>query len=209
MKVGAHGPEHLALPQVPRVRRFVGRPDARLRSPWHVRPAPRGGRRRAGFWSALRNVFPETRKGRCRFHKAANVVAALAKPWTQAPGWLWSRSGAQRTKTTRGPRSRRSALAYGARFPQGRRGDNGDRDHLGFLRVPKRTLVASAPRPSRYDKRSPPSGNGPRSPGSGIASGGLAMAFNLIEPARTAGTWSTRRIWSLSSKLAPASNGAG
>src|SRR5437764_1747162 len=32
-----------------------------------------------GFWSALREVFPQTREGRCWFHKAANVLAALPK----------------------------------------------------------------------------------------------------------------------------------
>ncbi|HEY1247026.1 MAG TPA: IS256 family transposase, partial [Hyphomicrobiaceae bacterium] len=32
-----------------------------------------------GFWSALREVFPETREGRCWFHKTANVLAALPK----------------------------------------------------------------------------------------------------------------------------------
>ena len=63
VKVGAHGPEHLALPQVPRVRRFVGRPDARLRSPWHVRPAPRGGRRRAGFLERAAECVPRDQEG--------------------------------------------------------------------------------------------------------------------------------------------------
>jgi transposase-like protein len=32
-----------------------------------------------GFWSALREVFPEAREGRCWFHKTANVLAALPK----------------------------------------------------------------------------------------------------------------------------------
>jgi transposase-like protein len=32
-----------------------------------------------GFWSALREVFPQTREGRCWFHKSANVLAALPK----------------------------------------------------------------------------------------------------------------------------------
>ncbi len=31
------------------------------------------------FWSALREVFPETKEGRCWFHKIANVLAALPK----------------------------------------------------------------------------------------------------------------------------------
>ena len=32
-----------------------------------------------GFWAALREVFPETREQRCRFHKIANVLNALPK----------------------------------------------------------------------------------------------------------------------------------
>ena len=32
-----------------------------------------------GFWSALREVFPETREQRCWFHKISNVLAALPK----------------------------------------------------------------------------------------------------------------------------------
>src|SRR5216683_523540 len=32
-----------------------------------------------GFWTALREVFPQTREARCWFHKIANVLAALPK----------------------------------------------------------------------------------------------------------------------------------
>ena len=32
-----------------------------------------------GFWAATRDVWPETRHGRCWFHKAGNVLAALPK----------------------------------------------------------------------------------------------------------------------------------
>ncbi|MBF6202122.1 IS256 family transposase, partial [Nocardia cyriacigeorgica] len=39
-----------------------------------------------GFWSALREVFPETREQRCWFHKQANVLAALPK--SAPPGAL-------------------------------------------------------------------------------------------------------------------------
>jgi len=35
--------------------------------------------RALGFWNGLREVFPETREGRCWFHKTANVLAALPK----------------------------------------------------------------------------------------------------------------------------------
>jgi transposase-like protein len=32
-----------------------------------------------GFWKALREVFPDTREQRCRFHVSSNVLAALPK----------------------------------------------------------------------------------------------------------------------------------
>jgi transposase-like protein len=32
-----------------------------------------------GFWNALREIFPESREGRCWFHNTANVLAALPK----------------------------------------------------------------------------------------------------------------------------------
>ncbi len=32
-----------------------------------------------GFWKALRDVFPQTREQRGRFHKTGNVLAALPK----------------------------------------------------------------------------------------------------------------------------------
>src|ERR1039457_508654 len=65
--------------RLPRVHRVVGRPAARLRAPRHGRPGARRRRRRARFWGALREVFPQTREQRCWFRKSANVLAALPK----------------------------------------------------------------------------------------------------------------------------------
>lgn len=45
----------------------------------HARPGAGRRRRRAGFWGALREVFPETREQRDWVHKTANVLAALPK----------------------------------------------------------------------------------------------------------------------------------
>ena len=71
-----------------------------------------------GFWSALREVFPEAREGRCWFHKSANVLAALPKSAhpgaKKALAEIW------------GAEDRRHALdaiaafkgAYGAKFPK-------------------------------------------------------------------------------------------
>jgi transposase-like protein len=71
-----------------------------------------------GFWSALREVFPEATEGRCWFHKSANVLAALPKSAhpgaKKALAEIWGAEG------------RRHALdavaafkaAYGAKFPK-------------------------------------------------------------------------------------------
>jgi transposase-like protein len=42
-------------------------------------PALAAGDGALGFWSALREVFPQTREHRCWFHKISNVLAALPK----------------------------------------------------------------------------------------------------------------------------------
>ena len=44
-----------------------------------------------GFWKAVREVFPATREQRCRWHKQANVLAALPK--SAHPGALAARPG--------------------------------------------------------------------------------------------------------------------
>ena len=56
-----------------------------------------------GFWSALREVFPEAREARCWFHKIANVLAALPKSATRARRRPSPRSGMPRTGRTPSP----------------------------------------------------------------------------------------------------------
>src|SRR5258708_2111296 len=43
-------------------------------------PALAAGDGALGFWSALREVFPQTREQRCWFHKIANEIGALPRP---------------------------------------------------------------------------------------------------------------------------------
>jgi transposase-like protein len=57
-----------------------------------------------GFWSALREVFPDTREQRCWFHKIANVLAALPKSAHSGRGRRWLRSGTPRAVGTPGTR---------------------------------------------------------------------------------------------------------
>ena len=44
-----------------------------------VPPEPATGDGAPGFWTALRDVFPETRGQRCRVHKTSNVLGAMPK----------------------------------------------------------------------------------------------------------------------------------
>jgi hypothetical protein len=70
-----------------------------------------------GFWSALREVFAETREQRCWFHKIGNVLAALPK--SAQPGA--KKALAQIWNAEKGEHARRAAaafkLAYQAKFP--------------------------------------------------------------------------------------------
>jgi hypothetical protein len=54
----------------------VSRP-AITEPPRHARPGARRRRRRAGFWKAVRDVFPETAEQRCWWHKIGNVGVAF------------------------------------------------------------------------------------------------------------------------------------
>ena len=53
-----------------------------------------------GFWSAVREVFPQAKAQRCWFHKIANVLGALPSPRTRVRRRPWRRSGTPRTRTT-------------------------------------------------------------------------------------------------------------
>ena len=97
-----------------------------------------------GFWSALREVFPETREQRCWFHKISNVLARAAE--VGAPG---GEEGARRDLERRGqvPRPRRGQtvrvdlwceVSEGGRQDQRRR-----RAAAGVLRLPGRALDSS------------------------------------------------------------------
>ena len=67
-----------------------------------------------GSWSALRDVFPETKEQRCWFRKMANVLGALPKSAHPARRKRWPRSGMPRTRA-RPNRRRRSSLPCSAR----------------------------------------------------------------------------------------------
>jgi len=138
-----------------------------------------------GFWSALREVFPETREARCWFHKIANVLGALPKSAhpgaKKALAEIW------------GAEDKNHALAavnafdaaYGAKFPKAAAKITDDmRQLLAFYDFPAehwvhlRTTnpIESAFATVRHRTKVT------KGPGSRAA--GLAMAFKLIESAQ-------------------------
>ena len=72
----------------------MGGPAARLQTPRHDRPGVRGRGRGAGFWKAIRDVFPDTKEQRCWWHKIESTFATVRL----------------RTRVTKGPGSRAAGV---------------------------------------------------------------------------------------------------
>jgi len=83
-----------------------------------------------GFWSGLREVFPEAREGRCWFHKTANVLAALPKSAhpgaKKALAEIWNVEDKDHARTA----ANAFEAAYGAKFPKAAAKITGDLDQL-------------------------------------------------------------------------------
>jgi putative transposase len=138
-----------------------------------------------GFWNGLREVFPETREGRCWFHKTANVLAALPKS---------AHAGAKKALAEIwGAEDKQHALAavkafqdvYGAKFPKAVAKITDDLgellafydypcEHWVHLRTtnPIESTFATVRHRTKVTK------------GPGSRAAGLAMAFKLIESAQ-------------------------
>ncbi len=71
-----------------------------------------------GFWSAIREVFPEMREQRCWFHKQANVLAALPK--TAHPNAIKAMQEIYNAEDEQHARAAITAFekAYGAKYPK-------------------------------------------------------------------------------------------
>jgi transposase-like protein len=138
-----------------------------------------------GFWNGLREVFPQTREGRCWFHKTANVLAALPKSAhpgaKKALAEIW---GAE-DKTQAQAAAKAFQAAYGAKFPKAAAKITGDLDqllafydypaeHWVHLRTtnPIESTFATVRHRTKVTK------------GPGSRAAGLAMAFKLIEAAQ-------------------------
>jgi transposase-like protein len=138
-----------------------------------------------GFWSALREVFPEAREARCWFHKIANVLAALPKSAhpgaKKAMAEIWNAEDKQHALAA----VKAFEGAYGAKFPKAAAKITDDLDqllafydypaeHWVHLRTtnPIESTFATVRHRTKVTK------------GPGSRAAGLAMAFKLIESAQ-------------------------
>jgi transposase-like protein len=138
-----------------------------------------------GFWSALREVFPETAEQRCWFHKTANVLGALPKSAhpgaKKALAEIWGAEDKNHARQA----ARAFDAAYGAKFPKATAKITDDLDqllafydypaeHWVHLRTtnPIESTFATVRHRTKVTK------------GPGSRAAGLAMAFKLIQSAQ-------------------------
>ena len=138
-----------------------------------------------GFWSALRDVFPETKEQRCWFHKIANVLGALPKSAhpgaKKALAEIWNAENKGKAKSA----AKKFAALFGAKFPKAAAKVTDDLDqllafydfpaeHWIHLRTtnPIESTFATVRLRTKVTK------------GAGSKAAGLAMAYKLIESAQ-------------------------
>ena len=138
-----------------------------------------------GFWSAVREVFPQARTQRCWFHKIANVLGALPKSAhpgaKKALAEIWNAEDKDHARTA----VKAFAAAYGAKFPKAAAKITEDEDellafydypaeHWVHLRTtnPIESTFATVRLRTKVTK------------GHGSKAAALAMAFKLIESAQ-------------------------
>ena len=138
-----------------------------------------------GFWSAVREVFPQARAQRCWFHKIANVLGALPKSAhpgaKKALAEFWNAEDKDHARTA----VKAFAAAYRAKFPKAAAKITGDEEellafydypaeHWVHLRTtnPIESTFATVRLRTKITK------------GHGSKAAALAMAFKLIESAQ-------------------------
>ena len=138
-----------------------------------------------GFWSALREVFPDTRAQKCWFHKIANVLNALPKSAhpgaKRALAEIWNAEDADHARQA----VHAFEQVYGAKFPKAVAKITDDVDvllafydfpaeHWIHLRTtnPIESTFATVRHRTKVTK------------GPGSKAAGLAMAYKLIEAAQ-------------------------
>jgi transposase-like protein len=137
-----------------------------------------------GFWSALAEVFPETRHGRCWVHKAVNVLDCLPKPAQPAARKALAQIRDAEDREHAEEAVKDFAAAYGATYPKAVAKITADQEQLlAFFDFPAGHWVhlkTSSPIESTFATvrlRTKVT----KGPGSRAA--GLAMVFKLIEAA--------------------------
>jgi transposase-like protein len=137
-----------------------------------------------GFWAALREVFPETRQGRCWVHKLVNVLDCLPKSAQPAARKALAQIRDAEGRAHAEKAVREFAAACGAKYPQAVAKITEDHERLlAFFDLPAGHWVhlkTSNPIESTFSTvrlRTKVT----KGPGSRAA--GLAMVFKLIEAA--------------------------
>src|SRR5208282_5115179 len=135
-----------------------------------------------GFWSAVREVFPQAATQRCWFHKSANVLGALPKSAhpgaKKALAEIWNAEDKDHARRA----VRAFAAAYGAKFPKAAAKITEDEEELlAFYDYPAehwvhlRTTNPIEPAFATVRLRTKVT------KGHGSKAAALAMAFKLIE----------------------------
>ena len=138
-----------------------------------------------GFWSALREVFPQTKEQRCWFHKMANVLSALPKSAhpsaKKAMAEIWQAEDGEHARAA----AKIFDQLYGAKWPKAAAKITDDLDELvrfydypaeHWIHLRTTNPIESTFATVRHRTKIT------RGPGSKAA--GLAMAFKLIEAAQ-------------------------
>ena len=139
-----------------------------------------------GFWKAVRDVFPDTREQRCRWHKIGNVLAALPKSPHPAAKQALAEIYNAEDKAHAAAAAKAFAADFGAKFGKAVAKITDDLDvllafydypaeHWIHLRTtnPIESTFATVRLRQRVTK------------GPGSRAAGVAMAFKLIESAQT------------------------
>ena len=115
-----------------------------------------------GFWSALAEVYPETRAQRCRVHKTANVLDKLPKRLQGSAKSMLHEIWRADTRARAEEAFKRFVGHLRSQIPQGRRlPGQGSGDASVLLRLPGGSLAASADyQPHRIDLRDHTAANG-------------------------------------------------
>ena len=138
-----------------------------------------------GFWSALRDVFPETKEQRCWFHKIANVLGAMPKSAhpaaKKALAEIWNAENKKKAQKA----AKAFTALFGAKFPKAVAKIAGDLDQLlAFYDYPAEHWIHLRTTNPIESTFSTVRLRTKVTKGAGSKAAGLAMAFKLIESAQ-------------------------